>query len=271
MCLKMSFALKLENSRILKVIVETLASIIDETEFKVTPKEFTITAMDPSRICLLKLVIDRKHFDNFECNKETKIGLNLEDLDKILKRSSANDIIDISFNEKEQKIKIKMQRENMKHARTFSLALLDIDAEDVPMDNLLKIEYDSKFSIEPSLFIDAIKDAEIYSEIMNMKTEEKQGLFFNSSGQIGEMEYELALDDLLENDLNDKSTGAYSLRFLKSIFKIAPVVETLEIFLKTDHPLKITFNIIEGAMLTYFLAPRVEEAEFDDEEDVDDY
>ena len=35
----MSFKLKLENSRILKGIIETLSSIIDETEFLVTPEE----------------------------------------------------------------------------------------------------------------------------------------------------------------------------------------------------------------------------------------
>ena len=79
----MSFHFKLENSKILKVIIETLSSIIDETEFLVTPKEFTISAMDPSRICLLKLSIKRENFDGYECKKETNVGLNLDDLDKI--------------------------------------------------------------------------------------------------------------------------------------------------------------------------------------------
>ena len=65
----MSFTLKLDNSRILKVITETLSSIIDETEFKVTPKEFIITAMDPSRICLLKLVIKKESFDDYNGRK----------------------------------------------------------------------------------------------------------------------------------------------------------------------------------------------------------
>ena len=52
----MSFTLKLEDdSKILRILVETLSSIIDEIEFLVDPKEFTISAMDQSRICLLKL------------------------------------------------------------------------------------------------------------------------------------------------------------------------------------------------------------------------
>jgi len=267
----MSFTLKLENSRILKGIVETLASIIDETEFRVTPKEFTISAMDPSRICLLKLSLKKENFDEYQCNKESKVGLNLDDLDKILKRSAANDSVEINFNETDQKIKIKMQREGMSRTRTFSLALLDIEIEEIPMDNLLKIEYPSKWVIEPGFLVEAIKDAEIYSEILNIAANEGKGLIFTSTGQIGEMEYNLSEDDLIETDIEGSSNGAYSLTFLKAILKIASITEKLEISLKTDHPLKMIFNLLEGGELSYFLAPRVEEAEFEDDDDMDEF
>jgi len=267
----MSFTLKLENSRILKGIVETLASIIDETEFRVTPKEFTISAMDPSRICLLKLSIKKDDFDGYECSKESKVGLNLDDLDKILKRSAANDSVEINFDESNQKIKIKMQREGLSRIRTFSLALLDIDIEEIPMDNLLKIEYPSKWVIDPDFLVEAIKDAEIYSEILNINANEGQGLIFSSSGQIGEMEYDLNEEDLIESELQGTSSGAYSLTFLKAILKIASITEKLEIALKTDHPLKMNFDLLEGGKLSYFLAPRVEEEEFGDDDDMDEF
>ncbi|MBD3195839.1 MAG: proliferating cell nuclear antigen (pcna) [Candidatus Lokiarchaeota archaeon] len=266
----MTFKIKLENSRILKGIVETLSSIIDETEFRVTPEEFTITAMDPSRICLLKLTINKEDFDEYESEAEAKVGLNLDDLDKILKRSSTNDSIDINFKESDNKIKIIMQREGMSRSRTFSLALLDIDIEEIPMDNLLAIEYPSSWVIDPDFLVEAIKDAEIYSEILNIKAEEQKGLTFSSTGQIGEMVYSLTPEDLIEDDINDESTGAYSLTFLKAILKIASITEKLEISLKTDHPLKMIFNILEGGELSYFLAPRVEEADFDDD-DMDEF
>jgi proliferating cell nuclear antigen len=267
----MSFTLKLENSRILKGIVETLASIIDETEFRVTPKEFTISAMDPSRICLLKLSIKKDDFDGYECSKESKVGLNLDDLDKILKRSAVNDSVEINFDESNQKIKIKMQREGISRTRTFSLALLDIDIEEIPMDNLLKIEYPSKWVIDPDFLVEAIKDAEIYSEILNINANEGHGLIFSSSGQIGEMEYDLNEEDLIESELQGTSSGAYSLTFLKAILKISSITEKLEIALKTDHPLKMNFDLLEGGKLNYFLAPRVEEEEFDEDDDMDEF
>jgi len=267
----MSFTLKLENSRVLKGIVETLASIIDETEFRVTTKDFTISAMDPSRICLLKLAIKKDDFDEFKCSQETKVGLNLDDLDKILKRSAANDSVEIEFNETDQKIKIEMQREGTSRKRTFSLARLDIDIEEIPMDKLLEIDYPSTWVIEPDFLVEAIKDAEIYSDILNMKSIEKKGLVFSSSGQIGEMVYDLNEDDLIDSNINGTSSGSYSLTFLKAILKIASITEKLEISLKSDHPLKMIFNILEGGELSYFLAPRVEEVEFEGDEDLDEF
>ena len=265
---KESFVLKVDNSRILRAIIETLSSIIDETTIVVTPKEFTIKAMDPSRICLLKLVIKKEGFDDFECNKECKIGLNLDDFNKILKRSSSNDSISIEYQEDEQKIKIKMKRENSTRTRTFSLALIDVDIEEVPMDNLLKIEFNAIWDMNIDHFNEALKDAEIYSEILNVKATENEGLLFSSSSQIGEMQYNFTLDDLFESDISEgESKGAYSLTFLKSILKIAAITENFKISLKTDHPIKIEFGLLEGGELKYFLAPRVEEAEFEGEDD----
>jgi proliferating cell nuclear antigen len=263
----MSFKLKLENSRILKGIIETLSSIIDETEFEVTPEQFSITAMDPSRICLLKLTIKNEDFDEYECDEETKVGINLDDLNKILKRSSTDDSIEIDFTESDNKIKIVMQREGMSRKRTFSLALLDIEMEEIPMDNLLQIEYPTNWVIDPDFLVEAIKDAEIYSEILKIKAEEEKGLEFSSSGQIGEMEYHLGVEDLIETNITDKNTGAYSLTFLKAILKISSITEKLEISLKTDHPLKMIYNLLEGGELSYFLAPRVEETEYEGEDD----
>jgi hypothetical protein len=148
---------------------------------------------------------------------------------------------------------------------------LDIEYEEIPMDNLLKIEYSSKWVMEPDFLVEAIKDAEIYSEILNMRSTQGQGLTFSSSGQIGEMNYEIGLDELLDSDINEDSSAAYSLTFLKAILKIASITEKLEISLRTDHPLKMVFNLLEGGELFYFLAPRVEEEEYEDDDDMDEF
>lgn len=263
----MSFSLQLDNNKILKGIIEALSSILSETELMVDKNGFTIAAMDPSRICLLKLIMKKVDFDSFQCKKDAKVGINLEDFYKIIKRAGTNESIFLEFEEKDQKIKIRMKKETGTRARTFSLACLDIDSEEVPMDNLLAIEYDSIFKFDTELLLEAINDAEIYSEILNIKAEPEKGLLLSSTGQIGEMEYELPENELIESKIKEISTGAYSITFMKAIMKLASITDNMEISLKTDHPLKMIFNLIEGAVLNYFLAPRVEDADFDDDDE----
>jgi len=272
------FTIKLENSKILKTIVETLSKIFGEINFMVSPEGLKVKGMDPSKICLIELNFKKIDFDEFQCNRECKVGLMLDDFDKILKRASSNDALELSFKEDAQKLKIKMIRKESDKSRVFSLVSLDLEIEDPPMDNLNSLEYPATWSIDTDFFIEAIKDGEIYSEVLNIKAIEGLGLTFTSSGAIGEMEYSLSLDDFISDDLSDTQEGSISITFLKSIMKLSAITEALEISAKTDHPIKMIFKLLEGAKLKYFLAPRVEEIsdegmddfEEDSEEEVDD-
>lgn len=261
-----SFTILKRNSKIFKTIIGTLSGIIDETEVIVTPEKFIIKAMDPSRISLLKLTVKNTDFDEYLCDVSTKVAFNLGDMEKIFKRASSDDEIELNYEKHNNKIRIKMTREGSTKTRTFTLALLDLDMEEIPMENLLAIEYPSSWVIDADFLVEALKDAEIYSEIIEMKAEELNGLIMQSSGQIGEMTYQLGFDDLMSYDLNGSSTGAYSIVFLKSVLKIASITEKLEVSLKTDHPIKMQFDLLEGGELIQFIAPRVEDTEFEDED-----
>ena len=267
---KSQFTIKLDNSKVLKTIVETLSKIFDEANFIVSPKELIVRGMDPSRICLLELRYKKGDFNEFQCNTKCKVGLMLEDFDKILKRASSDDALELSFKEDEQKLKIKMIRENSTKSRVFSLMSQDLDIEDPPLENLNSQEYPAIWSIDPDFFVEALKDGEIYSEVLNIKATENIGVSFTSSGAIGEMEYELGIEDFISDELSDKQEGSFSITFLKSIMKLSAITEKMEISAKTDHPIKMIFTLLEGAELKYYLAPRVEQEDSEGIEEIED-
>jgi proliferating cell nuclear antigen len=258
---------KFDNPKILSNIVKGLSSIIDETNLSITPDAFSVKAMDPSRICLLELIIKKENFDVYNCNTELVIGIHLEDFSKILKRAGASDTIEIIYSEADQKIRIKVQPEDGNRIRTFSLACLDLDIEEPSMENLKSKEYPSIWNLDPEILIESLKDAEIYSEIINIKATEGIGLTISSIGQIGEMEYQLGIDEFLEIELDKTQSGAYAILFLKSIMKLKPIIERLKVSLLTDYPLKMEIFLIEGGQLEFYLAPRVEESNFDEEDE----
>jgi len=260
-----SFKWKLENSTLFKTIISTLASIIDETTFTITPEEFQVSAMDPSKICILKLTIEKEDFDEYECSTETKVSLNLDDLEKIINRSTAADYIELSYKKDSNKVKITMQQVGETKIRNFSLGIIDLDTEKTPIKNLLSIEYPAEWTIDPDFLEEAIKDAEIYSDILVIKAKHEEGLELSAYGPIGEMIYALGKEDLIEINVPEDSIGSYSIRFLKSILKLGKVTEKLEVSLKEDHPIRLHFDLLEGAKVQYYLAPRVDQ-EKDSEE-----
>lgn len=265
----MDVKIELDEAKILKTLVDTLASIVDETEIVFTAKAMTIKAMDQSRICLLQLEMKKGSFSKYECTKKTSIGVNLGDFNKIMNRSSQDDEIELNYNEADQKIKIKMKGGSSKRVRTFSLALLDLDIEEIPMDNLLELEQQSSFIIDTDYIVEAIKDGEIYSDILNFVIKE-DNLTLSSNGTIGEMEYEINSEDLTEFEVKSQQLCAYALQFLKNITKIFSIVEQLKISLTTGFPLRFDLTLLNNIEMIFFLAPRVEEV-IDEEGDIDEF
>lgn len=262
-----TFMFKIENSKIMKSIIETISSIIDETKLTISDLGLTIEAMDPSRICLFNLRFNKNDFDEFENSGKFSIVINMEDLDKILKRASATDNLVFNYTSKTGKLSILMKKEEKSRGRRFSLSELDSEIEKVPLDDLLSENFETYFEIGPEVFIEATKDAEIYSEILNLKCDPEFGLIFSASGVLGDLDFQFEKDDLISANLVSIETGSYSLTFLKKILKISNITEKLEVSVKTDYPLKMKFSLLEGAILFFWLAPRVEnDSDFDEEE-----
>jgi hypothetical protein len=68
-------------------------------------------------------------------------------------------------------------------------------------------------------------------------------------------------------------SSGYSMTFLKWLDKLGKLLkrDAIEFCLRNDHPLKAALKIRElgETEILYFLAPRAEEAEFEDDEEED--
>jgi len=255
-----SLTLEKENGNILKTIVNVLSEIINETDITISPKEFYIEAMDYSRISLLRIKIPKTGFFEYKCPKKITIGINLEMLDKILARSSKTDELNLSLDDTE--LVVKMRRDDQARVRTFKLKTLDLGREPIDLTTVESIEYLNTITMSAQILNEAIKDAEIYSEVLDIQTNEK-GIKCQSVGQMGEMIYDLDKELLIDYESSEISQSSYSTTFLKNILKLSVIAPNVKLKMKTDHPLKIEFDIESmGGECLIFLAPRVEEADF---------
>lgn len=262
------FKLEKKKSHILKILVSALAGVVDETTFMIDSDEFVVEAIDPGRNCLLKLVMPKEVFSEFECSEGEKYetGICLSDLDKIMKRSTNDDSLELSYDDKDNHLIVTMERSGRKRKRTFRLGEIDVDYEKLPIDNLLEKDYDAGFDIDMSIMDEAVKDAEIYSEVITVTAKKGKSITFSSSGVVGSMDYEIDLEDLESAEVDDNCRASFGLTFLKNVFKVSSIVKSLTIALAKENPMAMIMHIIGGGILYYIIAPRVEYEELDEDE-----
>lgn len=255
------YCLMKDGKKIQKVF-EAYAKVISETRIKVTKNSIIIIAMDGSHICLVSLELKREDCDEYKLTDESgilEVGVNFEDLVKILKRSGTKDEIKISIFNTNKRFLIEMKPENGKKWRTFSLSMIDIDVEEINMESLNAMKFDNSIKMNVDYMDEAIKDAEIFSEVLQVKVKDK--LIFLTEGSIGDMEYILEKDELQEATLVNMEENSYAIQFLKSVFcaENQGLAKTFLLKVSKDSPLYIEYKIFENSTLRYFLAPRVEE------------
>lgn len=259
------FKVKFINAKFVRGIFEAISSIITETRLKVDPENgLSMTAMDGSHICLCDLNLKKEDLDEFVTTESYELGLNLDDLVKIIKRGSSNDAITLFHDPKDKKLMIEMKAENSKKARKFTMALIDLDVQEIDVDQLDQLPFDNKCQFKVSILDEAIKDAEIFSEVLQIKA--KDVLQFNAEGTMGDMEYIVEKEELISSNFTDQSEGNFAIQFLKNILKITSISDEVAMSLKTDSPVKMKFSLFvpkddkpSESYIQFFLAPRVEE------------
>lgn len=259
---------KLNRAKLWKGVTEAVAALIDETYLVATPEGIELTAMDESHICLLSLTLPKAWWDGYECIETARVGLNLEDLVKIVKRANAGDAIVLKYDGNE-KFQVQVKGRG---TRTFSLRLVEIDEEKIPPTTDLDVDFGAKIALACGILDEAVKDAEIYQDTIEIAAKEDNRLTFTAEGEVGDMLYELDHTALESIEVTSPCGGVFSLAFLKNVLKMGDIAENVNLQIAQNAPVRAEFTIPQDgkeAVTTaiYWLAPRVEEDEESYEEE----
>ncbi|HUY00856.1 MAG TPA: proliferating cell nuclear antigen (pcna) [Candidatus Deferrimicrobium sp.] len=249
------FEASLDSAGILIKIIDALATIIDIATFKVSSAGLTLKAMDPSHVAMVNLELPKSAFKEFKSDKTLPIRINLTDLNRFMKRGSAGDALDLSLDQKLNKLKLKFK--SGKSTRTFSLNLLtEEEEEESPTPSL---DFNAKLSLNTADLQRAIKDAQIVGDFITFSLTEEV-LTLEASGDSGNVTIEV--EDFIDRpSVKEKQSSMYSLEYLADIIKASSFAGTVNIEFSSEMPIKFEFPIDPEGKITYLLAPRVEEEE----------
>ena len=242
------------DPRLLRNLMNSIATLVDEATFNISPEGIKLRAMDPSRVAMIDFELPKTVFDEFICDQPTKMCINISELLKLLKRSGKDDFIELSLDEKTGKLQITLIG---KYTRTFTMPTLETAEEEVPTP---KLTFNVKAKVTTDGLKTAIDEASLVSDHVRLEADSEK-IVMRATGDImgAVIELKKGSDALLDIEVTEPSKATYSLSYLSEIIKAASAtsdIATLEF--STDMPIKMDFQQPREGKLTFYLAPRIE-------------
>jgi len=241
----------IKDAAIFKKSMEAISVLIDEAELIVTMEGLELKATDPSQISMVDFSMPKKSFEKFDV-EETRLGLDLDYLNQVLARAQIGDELTLSLDEKKAFLLVSFSG---KAERSFQVPLIDISSSDVPQP---KIEFDAEMKINAGFLQNAFKDAALISTHITLGCDEEK-FFIRAKSSKGNLDEKLKLskDTLPELKVKQECQSMFPLDYLQDMLKAASSGDNINLFVKTNAPVKVSYTIGE-ASVTYFLAPRIE-------------
>ncbi len=242
---------KLENPTLLSKAIEIISDLVTEVRIKVNEYGLSISAIDPANVAMVGFKIPRSAFSQFESGNEV-LGVNLDNLKHILKRSGAGS--SLILEKKENLLSIQIEDRIKRH---FTLNLIEIESEDVDFyEKVSRMEFSSKIEINSVDLVSSIEDCAVVADAVSFII--RDGKFVVEAKSLNSAMSEFSGDEAKIEGENSKSK--YSLEYLQKFMKGAKICEKTSLQFAEDHPLKIEFKT-PHMELSFILAPRVEEAD----------
>ncbi|MDD1763332.1 MAG: proliferating cell nuclear antigen (pcna) [Methanobacteriaceae archaeon] len=243
------FKAVLSDSNILKTSFDAISSIVDEVQMQADSEGIKLDALDRSHITFVHLELKSGVFDVYSCKEPLKINVDTEELMKVLKRSKAEDVVELSVDEGNLIITFEDEAR-----RTFKIRLIDIEYE---APSPPQLEYPTEFEIPFNLLKNSIQDIEIVSDKISLIVDQDK-FIASAEGEFGDAKIEYLHGEKIE----EKAKSVFSLEKIKEMLKADKFSESAVLRLGNDMPLNLSLKMVsDEGELSFLLAPRIESEE----------
>lgn len=220
-----------------------------------------VQAMDSSHIVIFEIYLPRAWFCNYsfpEGETSYVLGLNASVLYKILNTRDKSQQISIEYSEnKSDKLFIHFSHSDPtifdKH---FELPLMDIESDVLGIP-----EFTSNIIIKmpSSNFASIVNTMQIFGDTLQFQCEEDKMKIVSNTTETGNMAVDIDNEALESYSLEDDEplNVSFALYKMHDICMFSKIAEEIEIFLTSNYPIKINYDIGQDAKLVFYLAPKI--------------
>ena len=165
-----------------KRLTESIKELVSESNFHCNQAGMSIQAMDSAHVALVHLALHKDGFSKFNCHRSMVMGVNLNNLSKILKAIEGNDKLTFRTEEDGDIMTISSQNEKNTRSSEFQLKLMEIEAEAMQLPDM---EYRCKISMNAQDFAKVCKDMAIFGDTVTVAVA-RSGVTFSATSDFAE-------------------------------------------------------------------------------------
>jgi len=237
------------KSDVIKGIIDVTSPLVNEAKFNITSKGISLRAVDPAHVAMVDLTVDSKAFDEYKA-KDVELGVDLDKLSGIMRLATSGDMITLDYDQESNRLIVKIG--NL--VRRMGL----IDTAGMPDSKAPNLELPAKVIIKASELHQGVRASEAVSDHLAL-TIDKDVFELFAEGDTDTVNLKLPKDMLLELASKGKHKSLFSIDYFSNMIKPVRSDDPITIFMGTDNPIKVEFDIAEKkGHVTYLLAPRIE-------------
>ncbi|KAI0502104.1 proliferating cell nuclear antigen-like [Dendrobium catenatum] len=259
--------LRLVQGSLLKKVIEAIKDLVTDANFDCSATGLSLQAMDSSHVALVALLLRSEGFEHYRCDRNISMGMNLNNMSKMLKCAGNDDIITIKGDDGGDTITFMFESPNQDKISDFEMKLMDIDSEHL---GIPEAEYHAIVKMPSSEFSRICKDLSSIGDTVVISVT-KEGVKFTTRGDIGTANIVCRQNKTIDKpdeatiiEMNEPVSLTFALRYLNSFTKATSLSESVTISLSSDLPVVIEYKIADMGYIRFYLAPKIE----DDEEDI---
>jgi proliferating cell nuclear antigen len=241
--------LTLAEPKYLKDSIAIISELVNEARFKITKDAIEMVAMDPANVAMVIFKLLASCFTEYDVKKEIELGLNLNNLKQIMRRAKPNDMLTLEVDENRLKIQLRGTS-----TRTFSLPLIELEEKE---QKIPQLTFPVAIETTSDTLNDAIEDVDIVAESVSFIAEPKR-FTISAEGDLSKAHIDIPESDYTTIQASGNVKAKYSIEYLKKMIGGSKLSNNVVIQFNKDYPLKLDYKVVDKILLSFILAPRVE-------------
>eukprot|EP00249_Psilotum_nudum_P000909 c13086_g2_i1 orf=112-474(+) len=117
--------LRLVQGSLLKKVLEAIKDLVTDANFDCSATGFSLQAMDSSHVALVALLLRSEGFEHYRCDRNLSMGMNLNNMAKMLKCAGNDDIITIKADDGGDTVTFMFESPTQDKISDFEMKLMD--------------------------------------------------------------------------------------------------------------------------------------------------